>query len=94
MNMQLSVEAWVALGCLAGVVLLSGGVLWAAWRRGKGTRKHTPPAEKVERPGIHFRWEKEDAQFAELARKVDALRALRALRAQRQEQPGERNPKG
>ena len=91
MNLQLSAEAWAALGCLAGVVLLSGGVLWAAWRRGKGTRQHTPPAEKAVSPGINFRWEKEDAQFAELARKADALRAQRA---QRQEQPGERNSKG
>lgn len=74
MNLQLSSGAWIALGCLAGVVLLSGAVLWAAWRRGIRS-KHAPlPAEKSEGPSFDRAWKKEEEQFAELARKANDLR--------------------
>ncbi len=86
MNLQLSSEAWIALGCLAGVVLLSGAVLWAAWRRGIRS-KHSPlPAEKSEGPSFDRAWKKEDEQLAELAQVANDLRA------QRLEQPENRTP--
>ena len=88
MNIQLSTEAWAALGCLAGVVLLSGAILWGAWRRGMRSQARTPPADKVEVPSFNRTWQKEDAQFAELTRVADDLRA------HHQEQPGEKNQPG
>jgi hypothetical protein len=74
LNFHLSPEALAALGCLAGVVVLSGAALWAAWRRGSRSRGHITPIEKVDGPSFNRTWEKENAQFAELARKADELR--------------------
>lgn len=75
MNLQLSAQAWAALGCLAGVVLLSGAILWTAWRQGTRFRRRTPPSENIEGPSFTRSWKKEDDQFAELARQADVLRA-------------------
>ena len=74
MTLQLSATAWVALGCLAGVVIISGAVLWAAWRRGMHTPGRSSPFEKIEAPNFNRSWEKEDTQFAELARTARDLR--------------------
>ncbi len=71
----MSTEAWVALGGLAGVVLLSAVALWSAWRRGMRSRGRSSADEKVEGPSYNRAWNKEDAQFAELARAADELRA-------------------
>ncbi len=84
----MSTEAWVALGGLAGVVLLSGVALWSAWRRGMRSRGRTSPGEKAEGPSYNRTWNKEDAQFAELARAADELRA------QRQDKPAGKNQEG
>jgi hypothetical protein len=86
LNQPLSAQAWVALGCLAGVVLLSGVALWSAWRRGMRSRGRTSPIEKVDGPSINRTWDKEDAQFAELARAAENLRDRRA------EPPAEKKP--
>jgi hypothetical protein len=77
MNLQLSTTAWAAIGCLAGVVLLSGAVLWASWRQGMHTPGRSSPFEKFEAPNFNRPWEKEDTQFAELARVASDLRANR-----------------
>ncbi len=84
----MSTEAWFALGGLAGVVLLSGVALWSAWRRGMRSRGRTSAGEKVEGLSFNRSWNKEDAQFAELARKADELRA------RRQEKPSGKNQEG
>jgi hypothetical protein len=88
LTLQLSAEAWAALGCLAGIILLSAAVLWGAWRRGMRSQRRDAPAEKIEGPSFNRPWVKEDAQFAELARKADDLRA------HRQEPPGEKDQRG
>ena len=75
MTLQLSTEAWAALGCLAGVVLLSGAILWTAWRKGMHAQPRTPAKGKIEGPSLNRTWQKEDAQFAELAQKAEDLRA-------------------
>ncbi len=85
---QSSAEAWVALGGLAGVVLLSGVALWSAWRRGMRSRRRAFPGEKIEGPSFNRAWNKEDAQFAELARAADKLRA------HRQEDPAGKKQEG
>jgi hypothetical protein len=74
MKFQLSAEAWIALGCLVGVVFFSLVILWGVWRRGMLSRRSTPPAEKGEIPSFDGTWKKEDALFAELARKTEDLR--------------------
>jgi hypothetical protein len=65
--------AWVALGCLAAIILFSGLVLWGAWRRGLGASRHSPMPPPPEGPSFTRAWEKEDAQFGELSRRVKDL---------------------
>lgn len=72
--MNLSPGAWVALGCLAGIVFFSAMVLWAAWQRGLRLPRNSPMPPAGEGPSFTRGWEKEDAQMAELSRRVDELR--------------------
>jgi hypothetical protein len=71
--MNLSPGAWVALGCLVGIVVFSGAVLWAAWQRGLRSPRNSPPPPSSEGPSFTRAWEKEDAQLAELSRQVNGL---------------------
>lgn len=85
MNFQMSREALIAMGCVAGLVVFSLVILWGVWRRGIHSEQRTPPAEKGEAPSFNGTWKKEDALFAELARKAEDLRT------QSQEESDEKN---
>lgn len=70
--MNLSPVAWIALICVAGSVVLSGIVLWSAWRKRASTALGKP-AEKSESPSLTKSWEKEDEKLHELAQKVKEI---------------------
>lgn len=71
MNLQLSSGAWIALICILGTVLLSGIVLFSAWRQ-RGKAQPHPPSRNE---GYSFTrsWDKEDAEIKKLA---DAVKDL------------------
>ncbi len=70
--MNLSPVAWIVLICLAGSVVLSGVVLWSAWRKRTSTARNKP-AEKTESPSFFRSWQKEDEKIKELAQKVKEI---------------------
>ena len=70
--MNLSPAAWIALICVAGSVVLSGLVLWSAWRKRESTARRKP-AEKSESPSFFRSWQKEDEQIKELSQKVKEI---------------------
>lgn len=71
MNLQLTSGAWFALICVLGTVLLSGIVLFSAWRR-RGQVQPRPP-DKNEGYSFTRSWEKEDAEIKKLAEAVKDL---------------------
>jgi len=70
--MNLSPVAWIALICVAGSVIMSGLVLWNAWRKRTSTALRKP-AEKTESPSFIRSWQKEDEKIKELAQKVKEI---------------------
>jgi len=72
MNLQLSAGAWVALICILGTVVLSGVVLFSAWRH----RDKAQPAARPGRGGYSFTrgWDKEAEEIEKLAEVVKNLR--------------------
>lgn len=68
---ELSSGAWIALICLAGTVVVSGLVLFSAWRqRGKGFQSILM---KGRTPSFTAAWKKEDEQLRELSERVRTL---------------------
>jgi hypothetical protein len=63
-------QAWIAIGCLVGVVVMTGAVLWNAWRTGRQPLKRND----IHLPSFTRSWEQEDARLAELARLAEQLR--------------------
>jgi len=86
---SLSSTAWLALACLAGIVLISGLLLWAAWRRGVGASRSPQGTARRQGPSPTRAWKDEAEQLAELSRRADALRAQKSP----QEQEPERTQK-
>lgn len=69
--MTLSSGAWIALICILGTVLLSGVVLFSAWRR-RGQVQPQPPS-RSEAYSFTQSWDKEDAEMKKLAEAVKGL---------------------
>jgi hypothetical protein len=74
MELNISPGAMAALGCLVGVVLLSGVVLVGAWRRGLGRLPRSGRPPRDEGPSFTRAWKKEDAQLEELNQRARALK--------------------
>jgi hypothetical protein len=70
MELTLTPQAWIAAGCLVGVVVMTGLVLWNAWRTGRQPLKRND----INLPSFTRSWEQEDARLAELARLAEQLR--------------------